>query len=188
MAKEKANIRKAELMLERVEYTPKNQDGTPVVYKTGEPVIKVIYQINLNVLGKLHQFRVITKGRNEDESITQAKLLDDFFKLKETSKLPVKIEKNEFKSPEGNIVVSYAVLCQLDERDNIHVVRLYCLDSDKTIWNMAIAEIAQGYVLPAKYSEIRKKNYEAAKKNKEGKGNEKESKEISSAGSDELPF
>ena len=188
MAKEKnANIRKAALLLQRVEYTPKDDNGNPVVYKSGEPVVKILYQINLNVLGKLHQFRVLTKGGNDEESVTESKLLDEFFRLKESNELPVKVERNEFKTADGKTVETFNVLCQLDEKDNIHVVRLYPVSSDKKLWNMAIQEIALGYKLPESYANVRKKNYEAAQKAKKEK---KVVQDISEDGGkdEELPF
>lgn len=159
MAREKSTIQKLGLHLEKVMYQPK-KDGVPVVDKDGNPFMKPIFQLPLELLGKKRNFRVTTRTESEMD------MVKDFFDLQgeDCDKLPVKIETVEFVDQNtGKHIKRNNVLLKLSEEDNIHVVRLYPLQSETNEFNMAVQENVEGWKCPDKILEVRKKRYEAAK-------------------------
>lgn len=160
MAKEKTKVNDWPVTLERVMVEIKN-NGQPVVDKDNNPIKKPIFQMHLELLGKKKQFRII--AAKEDE----AEMLKDFFDLQRCDELPVKIETVQFKDEiSGRVNTRYNVVVRLSETDDIHVLRLTCLPSEKSSFNMAIAEKANNWICPDNIRQVRKERYEAAQKKK----------------------
>ena len=184
MAKEKTKVNDWPLTLERVMVEIKN-NNQPVVDKDGNPIKKPIFQMHLELLGKKKQFRII--AAREDE----AEMLKEFFDLQGCDELPVKIETVQFKDEmSGRVITRYNVLVRLSETDDIHVLRLKCIPSETSSFNMAIAEKAKNWICPDNIRQVRKQRYEAAQKKKAEELQEqpKPSGKQSPKKGDNLPF
>lgn len=143
------------------EWTPKDDNGKPQVdKKTKEPVVIKTFIIKLPVLGRMKEFKVYPKEQAE------RLLLLDFFAIRATHELPVKIQKNVFQNDRGEDVEVYDVIAKYDESDDIHVIKLMPHESEKGLWNMAIKEIAVNYQPDEAITEYRAlKKAEAIAKN-----------------------
>ena len=190
MAKEKAKVNDWELSLERVMFEVKN-NGKPVLDKNGEPIIKPIFQMHLELLGKKRQFRIMAANESEVE------LLKDFFDLQgpDCNQLPVKIETVEFKdSVSGRTIKRNNVLVQLAENDDIHVLRLKPVPSEMTEFNMAIAEKAYRWNCPENIRKVRKERYEKVQEKKAAEIQPQQEEPIKGSGKkgskkgEDLPF
>lgn len=174
MAKSDKKLAGIDLKISLVDWTPsKVVDGETLeqVNRDGSKVLIKLFIVKLPVLGKMNEFTVYPKERTEKD------ILLDFFSLKKTNELPIKVIDSSFKNDRGEVIQNYSVVCKFDD---IHQVVLKPADRDRGRWNMAIQEIIHNYQLPEEYAKIRKANYEAAVANK--------AKKDSSKVSDDLPF
>ena len=143
------------------EWTPKDDNGkSQIDKKTKQPIIIKTFIIKLPVLGRMKEFKVYPKEQ------TERLLLLDFFAIRATDQLPVKIQKNVFQNDRGEDVEVYDVIAKYDESDDIHVIKLMPHESEKGLWNMAIKEIAANYQPDKAITEYRAmKKAEAIAKN-----------------------
>ena len=183
--KEKAKINDWPLSLKRVMYEVK-KDGKSVLDQNGNPIIKPIFQMELELLGKKRNFRIVAAREDEIDA------LKEFYDLQgpDCNELPVKIETTQFRDEiSKQIITRYNVLVRLSEHDDIHVLRLKPLPSEASSFNMAIKEKANNWVCPDNIRQVRKQRYEAAQARKQAEVQEPEkgSKKSPKKG-DNLPF